>query len=93
MLVSPEYRDQLEMELWYKRIGDDYALWLIEENKYFDGLEESLNEAFREKCAELDKMHKELTAASKGLRDLDNIKQLKRLHFAIEAMKEYWWDD
>ncbi len=35
--VSPEYRDQLTMEMWYKSIGDDYALWLIDQTKDQEG--------------------------------------------------------
>jgi len=44
MLPSPEYRNELDMEIWYRNLGDDYALWLIAELKdsrdMLDGEEE-----------------------------------------------------
>jgi hypothetical protein len=45
--ISPEHSDSLEMEMHYKRIGDDYALYLI---RTIDELENKNNDVENQLC-------------------------------------------
>lgn len=62
--VSPEYRDMDEMERWYKKLGDEYALWLIERVRE---LEEQIQVAEDIQSDEYNELEDKLSTFSKAV--------------------------
>jgi len=58
MLPSPEYRNTLDMEIWYRNLGDDYVLWLMAELKDSQDMLEDEEEREGEHLDKLEKISK-----------------------------------
>lgn len=75
--VSPEYRDPLDMEIWYKNIGDNYALYLMERVKFLeaenDVLEEGQNDEITDLECKIDSAEKVLEALELYVEESDTL--------------------